>query len=280
MLPSSLQGSSQSPHSAKQVCPVLLDTERTLALLQGLRACCMAQGIPVIAEEEENEKWLSLEIFASGYETQPLSSLEPHLTNKTLGAEVASRHPPAFQRQTSYDVPRSFVCSLMHPEIQDEKVAIFLSVIHRYCQQKHLTIALSEQNPDHPIEKFGRLFMGCLIKLHDLVPVALGVVEQETGPNNEQDPNSLQLPLSLADICKLVYDAKVALVKAHQESSCTYEEVCRDPINRCRFMINNIRSPMLNVVNVLHRNRIQVIILVFIRHKLLLCVTDVVPVPS
>lgn len=214
----------------------------------------MAQGIPVTPEEEENEKWLSMEIFASGYETQPLSSLEPHPTNKTFVAEEASR--PAFQRQTSYDAPRSFICSLMHPEIQDEKLCIFLSVIHRYCQHRHLTIALSDQNPDHPIEKFGRFFMGCLIKLHDLVPIALSVVEQESGPNNEQDP--LQLPPSLADICKLVYDAKVALVKAHQESSCTYEEVCREPINRCRFMIDNIRSPMLNVVNVLHKNRIQV----------------------
>ena len=215
----------------------------------------MVQSIPVLREEEENEKWLSMEIFSSGYETQPLSSFESHLANKPFMAKMLARE---LQRQTSYDASRSFICGLMNSEIQEEKVALFLSIMHRYCQQKHLIIALSDQNPDHPIEKFGRLFMACLIKLHDLVPVALGVVEQESSPNNEQEFTINPLPLSLADICKLVYDAKVALVKAHQESSCTYEEVCREPINRCCFMVENIRSPMLNVVNVLHRNRIQV----------------------
>lgn len=213
----------------------------------------MVQSIPVLPEEEESNKWLSMEIFSSGYETQPLSSLE---SNKPLTTEILTR---SFQRQTSmsFDTPRNFICGLMNTETQDEKVAMFLSIVHRYCRQRNLVIALSEQNPDHPIERFGRLFMACLIKLHDLVPVALGVVEQEGGPNNEQVSSAIQLPASLMDICKLVYDAKVSLVKAHQESSCTYEEVCREPIARCYFMINNICSPMLNVVNMLHRNRIQ-----------------------
>ena len=213
----------------------------------------MVQSFPVLPEEEENDKWLSMEIFSSGYETQPLSSIE---SNKPLATDVLTR---SFQRQTSlsFDTPRNFICGLMNTETQDEKVAMFLSIMHRYCRQRNLVIAFSEQNSDHPIERFGRLFMACLIKLHDLVPVALGVVEQEGGPNNEQVSSTIQLPSSLMDICKLVYDAKVSLVKAHQESSCTYEEVCREPIARCCFMINNIRSPMLNVVNVLHRNRIQ-----------------------
>lgn len=215
----------------------------------------MVQSIPVLPEEEECEKVLSMEVFSSGYETQPLSSLEVQLSNKPLTAEMLSK---SFQRQVSYDPQRSFIYGLMNPETHDEKVAMFLSITHRYCYQKNLIIALSDQNPDHPIERFGRLFMACLIKLHDLVPIALGVIEQEGGPSNEPGSAAIQLPASLADICKLVYDAKVALVKAHQESSCTYEEVCRDPIARCCFMIDNIRSPVLNVVNVLHKNRIQV----------------------
>ena len=206
----------------------------------------MVQSIPVLPEEEENEKWLSMEIFSSGYEAHPLSAVE---FNKPLTTDGLT--------PLSLDTSRSFICGMMNAEIQDEKVAMFLSVMHRYCRQRNLVIALSEQNPDHPIERFGRLFMACLIKLHDLVPVALGIIEQEGGPNNEQESAAIQLPVSLMDVCKLVYDAKVSLVKAHQESSCTYEEVCRDPIARCSFMVNNIHSPMLNVVNMLHRNRIQ-----------------------
>ncbi|MCG8621138.1 MAG: hypothetical protein MJE68_03915 [Proteobacteria bacterium] len=134
---------------------------------------------------------------------------------------------------------------------------MFLSLIHRYCRQHNQVIALCDQHPGHPVERFGRLFMACLMKLHDLAPVALSVLEQEGAPNNEQDSTPVRLPASLMDICKLVYDAKVSLVKAHQESSCTYEEVCRDPIDRCRFILDNIRSPMLSVINILHKNRIQ-----------------------
>ena len=245
---------------ASLLCPLLVDTERVLALLQGLRACHMVQSLPVLAEEEEHDKWLSMEIFSSGIETHPLSCLEPHVVANTPEAAAKS-----FQRQTSvsFDVSRSFICGLMSAETGGDKVAMFVSIVQRYCRQRNLVIALSDQIPDHPIERFGRLFIACLIKLHDLVPVALNVIEQEGGPNNEQDSTPIQLPASLTDICKLVYDAKVSLVKAHQESSCSYEEVCRDPIARCCFMIDNIRSPMLNVVNILHRNRIQVILCVW-----------------
>lgn len=216
----------------------------------------MVQSIPFYPEDEANDKWLSLEIFSSGCESQPLSSVETHLSNKPMSAEMLAR---SFQRQASitFDAPRSFICGLMNPEIQDEKVAMFLSLIHRYCRQHNQVIALCDQHPGHPVERFGRLFMACLMKLHDLAPVALSVLEQEGAPNNEQDSTPVRLPASLMDICKLVYDAKVSLVKAHQESSCTYEEVCRDPIDRCRFILDNIRSPMLSVINILHKNRIQ-----------------------
>ena len=207
----------------------------------------MVQSIPVLPEEEESEKWLQMEIFSSGYEHQPVSS---YLGNRP-GA--LSR---TFDRQLSFDGIRSFICGLMNPEIQDEKVTRFLAVVHQYCVQRNLVIMLCDHNKDHPVEKFGRLFMACLLKVNELVPTALSIVEQEGSPNNEQEP--VQLPASLADICKMVYDAKVSLIKAHQESSCSYEEVCRDPIARCVFMIDNIRSPMLNVVNILHKSRIQV----------------------
>lgn len=233
---------------------LLIDTERTLALLQGLRACLMVQSLSVLPQEEDNEKWLSLEIFSSGFEASPISSSE--VVNRPVISEVLTK---SYQKQTSIasDNVRTFISGLINFDLHDEKVNAFLYIIHRYCRQKNLVIALSDQQPDHPIEIFGRLFIACLIKLHDLVPVALSLLEQEGRPDNETQ-SVVQLPTSLADICKLVYDAKVSLVKAHQESSCSYEEVCKEPIARCCFVVKNIRSPMVNVINVLHKNRIQV----------------------
>jgi len=236
---------------------LLIDTERTLALAQGLRACLMVQSLPVLPKEEENDKWLSMDIFSSGFETTPLSQVEAPSVNQSPSPDVQTK---SYQRQPSLlpDSIRSFICGLMSSDLQDEKVNAFVYIIHRFCRQKNLVIALSDQQPDHPIERFGRAFMACLIKLHDLVPIALNVLEQDGHPDNEQQ-TVVQLPASLADICKLVYDAKVSLVKAHQESSCPYEEVCKEPIERCCFMVDNIRSPIVNVINILHKNRVQVI---------------------
>ena len=238
---------------------VLVDTERVLALLQGLHACFMVQGLPILPSEEDCEKWLSLEIFSSGLETQPLSSIEVQPSNNApFSSEMKAK---SLQRQSisgSYETSRFFISGLMSSEFQDEKAGHFLFLVQRYCQQKNFYLPHFDQIPDHPIEKFGRLFMACLIKLHDLVPLALAVLDQEGPPNNEQDSTAIQLPPSLADVCKLVYDAKVTLVKAHQESLCSYEEVCKEPIARCCFIIDYIRSPMLNVINILHKHQLQV----------------------
>lgn len=237
--------------------PVLLDTERTLSLLQGLRTCFMVQGPPVLPSEETCEKWLSLELFSSGMETQPLSCSEPLPSNNApfSSPETASR---GYQAHLMSDTSRSFICGLMDPDLQDEKVGVFLTLVQRYCRQRNLYLPHVDQNPDHPVEKFGRLFMACLLKLHDLVPTALAVLEQEGSPNNEPDSSTIQLPPSLADVCKFVYEAKVSQVKAHQESLCSYDEVCKEPIDRCYFMINHIRSPVVNVINILHKNQSQV----------------------
>ena len=245
-----------SSQESAGVNQVLVDTERCLGLLQGLRLCFMAQGIPVLPSEEDCDKWLSMELFSGGLETQPLSSIKPQPSNvPPFPSDLAAK---GFPTPSSYDISCSFICGLMDPESQDEKVGLFLFLVQRYCRQRNLYLPHCDQNPDHPVERFGRLFMACLLKLHDLVPVALNVLEQEGPPDNEPDSSVIQLPPSLADVCKLVYEAKVNLVKAHQESLCSYDEVCQEPIARCNFMINHIRSPLGNIINVLHKHQNQV----------------------
>ncbi len=237
-----------------EVNGVLVDTERSLGLLQGLWVCFMAQGIPMLPSEEDCDSCLSLELFSGGLETQPLSTVKPS-NIPPFSSELSGK---GFSSGSAYDISCGFICGLMDPESQDEKVALFLFLVQRYCRQRNLYLPHCDQNPDHPVERFGRLFMACLLKLHDLVPAALNVLEQEGPPDNEPDSSLVQLPPSLADVCKFVYEAKVSLVKAHQESLCSYDEVCQEPIARCNFMINHIRSPLGNVINILHKHQNQV----------------------
>lgn len=247
----SLQYSVNKLYEQSEVCPALIDMERTLALLQGLRAYSMVESIPVEVVEEECDKWLSQEMFSGGLELHPLITMEttnkPKATVNTL------------QRQSSLDLGHALLCGLSQPLIGDEKLVSFMSLIHQYSKEHNQLMLATDQNPEHPVEYLGRLYMTCLIKLRDLVHLVLSMIEQLSSPNNDHgnQGNPVQMPAPLAEICKAVYEAKVALVKAHQESLCTYEEVCREPIQRCLLIIAHIRSPIVNVVGLLHKNQLQ-----------------------
>ncbi len=225
----------------------MLDTERSLALLQGLRACFMVKSLHVLPEEEASKQWLSMEIFSSGLESKAFDESDVSYERKVDSTKQ-------YQKQ-SVDGNRTFIYGLVHPEVHNSKAAAFMSLVYGYCKQHHMTLPLVEQNSDHPVERFARLFIACLLKLHDLVHLALALVEQEHSISKEPE-NSVQFPPALADICKLVFDAKMSLVKARQESSCTYDEICGPAIDRCLFLIDNIRSAVADALGVLHKHQI------------------------
>lgn len=194
----------------------------------------MFRSLPVTSDEEISKKWLSLEMFTSGLEIRPLLTDTP--------SEVVPADPGL-----------SFIRGLVDPHLKNETSDQFLLMVHNHCKRKNMTLPLTEHNPDHPVEKFSRLFLACLLKLHDLVQLALMIVNQRDTTNDY----SVHFPSAIADICKLVYDAKLTLVKSRQESSCTYEEICGPVIDRCLFLIDNIRSPATNVQSILHRHQIS-----------------------
>lgn len=195
----------------------------------------MYRSLPVLSEEDTSEECLSMEIFAGGLENQ----------SQLMGTKAQDK----ICQEHQTDPALSFINGLVHPEVQNETVAQFLIMVHSYCKQKNLILALTEHNPDHPVERFSRMFMACLLKLHDLVQLALLMVTTENSPPH--------FPSALADICKLVYDAKLTLVKSRQESSCTYDEICGPAIDRCLFLIDNIRSPATDVYSMLHRHQLS-----------------------
>lgn len=210
----------------------------------------MVQSLPVLPEEEESEKWLSMEIFSSGLELQPfLDKIDGSDSNDLGGKKHLLKH------QGSMDTFRSFVHGLVDNSSHDDRVGLFLTLIRTYCQQKNMVVPMTEQNPDHPVERFARLFLATLLKLHDLIATALTLVDQESTVSKELK-SPVHLPAAIADICKMVHDAKVSLVKAHQESACSYEEICIPAIDRCLFLIDYVRSPVINVMNILHHQQI------------------------
>ncbi|CAI8025917.1 E3 ubiquitin-protein ligase HERC2 [Geodia barretti] len=137
------RGQTQSEASGTdyRLSSILVDTERTLAVLQGLRASLMVHSIPVSPEEEESEKWLSTDIFSGGFELQPFTSQELYHHGRTDKHPATKRFVSrTFSQPLSLDANRAFIAGFVNSDVQDEKVTVFLSLVHRYCRHRNLVI--------------------------------------------------------------------------------------------------------------------------------------------
>eukprot|EP00118_Oscarella_pearsei_P022140 m.252836 g.252836 ORF g.252836 m.252836 type:complete len:3992 (+) comp40356_c1_seq2:177-12152(+) len=209
----------------------LVDTERMLALLQGLRACQMTRSLPISQEEEAMSGWLSSNVLSGG--------MESHSFRQKLGST---------QRESSwYEQMHNFVHSLASPDIASDLTASsFWKLVGQFCRQNNLSVPL--QFPaDHPIELAGRNLMACLLKHCDLVPMALSVVEAD----------HCRLPSSLVEACRVVYRAKMKLIQDHQGSSRRYDDVCRPLMERCRFLLDEMGPAAVKVTLALNKKKVQ-----------------------
>ena len=235
------------------MCVSLVEAERMMAMLWGLRAHHMVQGPSVLFAEMDNKKLLAQEIFASGQEPQPYLTLVTqkrqlkHLDHDDINLKKKSmikmesqgedEESPkerlseqdwnekddshsiklevvsASEETSSYhilqkDPCRSFLSQLVAvPFTSDPEVLSFLSVMQQNSKSRGMVITV-ETKEAHPLEGFARVFMACLLKMLDLTSLAIKIAaavmsQQETVP----------LPSPLVEMNKLVYDAKVSLIK-------------------------------------------------------------------
>ncbi|XP_048589232.1 E3 ubiquitin-protein ligase HERC2 isoform X2 [Nematostella vectensis] len=236
--------------SALTVSSPLIDSERTLGLLLGLYSHHLVQSMPVSPEEEENDKWLSADFFAGGVEP---AFVEQAYKKRSRDKDSKDEKIEQFTQPTSTGDPcKPFLLALSDTKVEDPTALKFLSIVERYCRQKRLVLPI-EFAADHPVEKVGRLLMVCLMKHQDLGSTALSLVDQQDhalkstslpdlsgpGPSPGLTPITINKPLS--EVLKVVHQAKCALIKARQESSRSYDEVCLPALERCRFLFNVLR---------------------------------------
>ncbi len=90
----------------------------------------------------------------------------------------------------------------------------------------------------HPVEVTGRLLMASILKHHDLGHAALALVEHGGQGEGMLHGRHGSLPKSIADVCRVVYQAKRSLIKVwestilkvHSYSAAT--QLCYQYINR------------------------------------------------
>ena len=260
------------------VSVLLLDLECCLGYLLGNHAHNLVRSVPVSNAEEDCQKWLREDIFSGGLE--PVSYL-PVFGEEQGGKEMKSNvgfgptseegrklksmspsdSVPALEKQSSRDssillAVKQFLRNLVDNDQSDATVQTFNTAVRHYCQSK-MWITGSEGKPGHPVEWFGRHYMACLLKHGDLVQVAMDIenkaaVDKELEARQEMG----RLPPQLCDVCKLVYDGKLRLMKEQHESAKSYDEVCGPPVQRCRFLINEIAPFRVDILPVLRKRQV------------------------
>lgn len=144
------------------------------------------------------------------------------------------------------DVIMPFLMAIAECRIGDPQVNAFFTIIDRYCKQQHF-MAHVDFSVEHPVEEIGRLLTAVLIKHLHLGSVIISIVENEV-KNIVED-----IPKEFCDVIKTVHNAKWNLIKIRQEKNCSYKEVCTPMLDRCRFLLHDVRAATSYEINALRR---------------------------
>lgn len=109
--------------------------------------------------------------------------------------------------------------------------------------------------PEHPISELERLLTAIFIRHQSLGALVLAVVDCELSSNSSIE----KLPAPVAEIIKLVHQTKWTLIKTRQQLNRSYKEVCASMIEKCRFLLYEVRPVIsmeqcaFNRIKILHR---------------------------
>ncbi|XP_038055580.1 E3 ubiquitin-protein ligase HERC2-like [Patiria miniata] len=244
----------------------LIDAERALGLLIGLTSCHQACGNSLHPAEIDNSHWLDSPLFSGGLQLGQRPSVLERLdrgSNASTPATTPVQAPGKYEDNQKYfarsaslaDSARPFLQALADSRLQDPGVKGFLAQCDRYCRLHHLVPPI-EFPPTHPIEVAGRSLMACILKHHDLGHAALALVEHGAQGDGLGHLRHSAMPKSIAEVCKVVCQAKRSLMKTRQDLVHSYEDVCNPVIQRCRFIFNELRPAIGNEVSALSRLKI------------------------
>ena len=226
-----------------------MDTERALGLLIGLHSCHQARSLPLSTPEVEYQTWLNSQLLSGGLQLGQRPSLfhqdDRSDSRSTSGSQASTPSQPkyednqkVFSRSASQaDAAKPFLQALSDWRNQDLCVKTFLSHCDKYCRTHHLVMPL-EFPPTHPVEVTGRLLMASILKHHDLGHAALALVEHG-GAHGEgflHHGRHGTLPKSIADVCRVVNQAKRSLIKVGLH--CIYLMLFESRFKQSSFMLN------------------------------------------
>lgn len=270
-----------------------LHSERALGYLLGLRAMLLQRGQPLQPDELQCRGWLRSPMLSGGLQVlqpsnpfdeekgearssastagstptetsmhamvqpmvmaEPQPALWPHMVSKG----VRTRHNldtngiRDFLQLITHRVD-SLLTGLGDARLTDPVVAAWLAIVERYCKQNNL-IWHQDFPPDHPISELERHLTAVFIHHQSIGALVLAVVDRELSGSVSR------LPAPVANIIKLVHSTKWTLIRTRQQLNRSYKEVCTPMLEKCRFLLYEVRPAFsseqsgLQRLNILHR---------------------------
>ncbi|XP_075228227.1 E3 ubiquitin-protein ligase HERC2 isoform X3 [Lycorma delicatula] len=218
----------------------LLDCERTLGYLLGLHAHWLAVSTPTQFSEEEAPHWLKAEFLQGGL----------HITTPPSPFEEKGEARSAGSTPTEPITPQAHVTDLcasaIDLKISEQLLQSFLNILDRHYKHQQFMTHVEFQH-DHPIEEVSRLLLGVLIKHLALTSQVINTVEKG---------GILVCNKQFSNIAKVIHQTKWKLIKMRQEQNRSYKEVCAPVLDKCRFLLYEVRPATSHEINALRNLKI------------------------
>lgn len=215
-----------------------------LSQLLGLVANLMCSG-PSLQPAELQCRQLDKSTLLSGgllllQPTNPFDEEkgEARSTHSTAGntpTEAPLPPPPKKKESTPNRIVDSFIVGLAEARLSEPLVVRWLSLSERFCKAHNL-MWHQEFASEHPVQELERLLTAVLLRHQGLGGLVVSVLEMV-----DDGSDSAALPRQLAEIVRLVHQAKWSVVRNRQQLNRSYKEVCAPILERLRFLLYEVR---------------------------------------
>lgn len=120
--------------------------------------------------------------------------------------------------------------------LTDPLVVTWITIAEGFCKENNL-IWHQDFPAEHPISELERLLTAIFIRHQSLGELVLAVLDRELSNNGTNN----KLPEPVANVIKLVHQTKWTLIKTRQQLDRSYKEVCAPMIDKCRFLLYEVR---------------------------------------
>ncbi|CRL02239.1 CLUMA_CG015120, isoform A [Clunio marinus] len=222
------------------------ESEKTLAWILGMRSNILQNASSFQPAEVMCKKMLNSIILRGGLQTNITNpfdeeKFEARSSGSTagstpttdgvnlLGEPVQITQFPPMQIRI-----QSFIYGLAEGRTNDTTVSAWISLSEKFCKENNL-IWHQEYSTDHPIIDVDRLLTAVLIRHQSLGTLILAVIDRDmTGINGK-------IPQPIIEIIKIVHMMKWNLIKIRQQLNRSYKEVCTPILEKCRFLLYEVR---------------------------------------